>query len=215
MKKSDWRKIAGYCGLLAPSIAVVSIVLAILASPNFSFAGNALSDLGIEPGIAALLFNYGLIVSGMLFLAFSFGLFARLAGAGRLGAAVMALASIALAAVGAFPENLEPLHFYASFSYFLLFPLATLLVATALSRDGEKRLAWRGYVSVLIAFASILWIARSGHGIAIPEIVHALAMFWLPFVLGRSMAGREKFTPSPAPSGRLRTSSPASRAAGR
>ncbi|MEM4733673.1 MAG: hypothetical protein QXD70_04005, partial [Candidatus Bathyarchaeia archaeon] len=54
-----WLKISGICGLLTPLMAFSCIFLAIYFAPEFSWTHNALSDLGVMPGVTAALFNYG------------------------------------------------------------------------------------------------------------------------------------------------------------
>lgn len=72
-------KIAGICGVATPIVAYVCIFSAIAAWPQFSWVNNALSDLGVQQGITASLFNFGLVASGFLSLVFAVGLF-RLGG---------------------------------------------------------------------------------------------------------------------------------------
>ena len=59
---------------IAPIIAILAIVVAILVSPTFNWYTNALSDLGHytrvdigpNPRLRALIFNAGLILTGLL-----------------------------------------------------------------------------------------------------------------------------------------------------
>jgi len=69
-----WLKISGACGILTPIVAFTCIFLAIASYPEFSWTGNALSDLGVQEGVTAVLFNSGLIFSGILALIFASGL---------------------------------------------------------------------------------------------------------------------------------------------
>jgi hypothetical membrane protein len=71
----NWLKISGISGIIAPLIAFTLILLAIAYSPNFSWAENALSDLGVQEGVTAVLFNNGLIITGVLGILFATGLF--------------------------------------------------------------------------------------------------------------------------------------------
>ena len=61
-------RISGVCGVLTPVVTFVFISLSIASAPEFSWMENALSDLGVMPGATSALFNYGLIVSGILVL---------------------------------------------------------------------------------------------------------------------------------------------------
>ena len=70
-----WLRISGACGGLTPVVAFVCIFLAIVSAPGFSWAESALSDLGVVAGVTSVLFNYGLIVSGILGFIFATSLF--------------------------------------------------------------------------------------------------------------------------------------------
>jgi len=177
-------------------------MLAIALAPQFSWTDNALSDLGIMPGSTSISFNFGLILSGMLTLLFASGLFAYFKGKslGRFGAYVLILDSAALAAIGIFPENVKPLHLYASVSFFVLFPLSMLFVTASYLRTSEARM---GFFTFSIAlFAAIVWIAqfllRYVHGVAIPEALSALAgCLWvmvLSFKMARTSSGSNEST---------------------
>jgi hypothetical membrane protein len=167
-------------------------MLAIALAPQFSWTDNALSDLGIVSGSTSILFNFGLILSGMLTLLFASGLFAyfKRKSLGRFGAFILVLDSMALAAIGIFPEDVKPLHLYASVSFFVLFPISMLLMTSSYLRTSEARM---GFFTFSIAlFAAIVWIAqfllRYVHGVAIPETLSALAASLWVMVLSFKMA---------------------------
>jgi len=65
-------KLAELCGVIGPIIALAFIAFAIAYSPWFNWYTNALSDLGV--GEAALIFNLGLIVGGVLTTIFAIGM---------------------------------------------------------------------------------------------------------------------------------------------
>jgi len=71
LKNVDWLKISGVSGVLAPLVAFTLISLAITSHPQFSWTGNALSDLGVVEGVTAVLFNSGLIIGGILAIIFA------------------------------------------------------------------------------------------------------------------------------------------------
>jgi hypothetical membrane protein len=72
MKNLD-LKIAGFCGILAPLITILLVLIAVYYSPWFSWSANALSDLGAE-GTTSALFNSSLILCGLLIIPFALGL---------------------------------------------------------------------------------------------------------------------------------------------
>jgi len=103
-KNVNWLKISGVCGTIAPIVAFTFILLAITSYPQFSWTGNALSDLGVVEGVTAVLFNSGLIIGGILAIIFASGLFIFLRNRvlGRIGAFIFTLAALALVAIGIF-----------------------------------------------------------------------------------------------------------------
>ena len=102
LKNVAWLKISGVSGVLAPLVAFTFISLAITSHPQFSWTGNALSDLGVVEGVTAVLFNSGLIIGGILAIIFASGLFIFLRNRvlGRIGAFIFTLAALALVAIG-------------------------------------------------------------------------------------------------------------------
>jgi len=183
----NWLKISGVSGMIAPFIGFTLILLAIAYSPEFSWTENALSDLGVQKGVTAVLFNTGLIITGVLAILFAAGLFtfvkARLLS--RIGGFLFLLDAFALTAIGIFPENIEPLHYYASVTFFTLFPISMFLLGAAFLRTLKMRLGLFTVTAALVA--AIVWTISFGKGVAIPETLSGLsASAWL-IVLGSKM----------------------------
>ncbi|MCX6772483.1 MAG: DUF998 domain-containing protein [Candidatus Micrarchaeota archaeon] len=187
-----WLRIAGICGMAAPFIALTCVFLAVASWPAFSWTGNALSDMGIVPGITKLLFNNGLIVGAVFAVVFASGFvpFLKESGLGAASAVFFALDALALGAIGIFPEDVAPMHFYASVAFFVLFPIAGFLITAGLLRNRRKKLAVGTLVAALAA-ASV-WIIHwtvypFGTGVAMPEIVAALCAGAWAAVIGIMM----------------------------
>lgn len=183
-KANAWLKASGGSGIFAPLIAFALILLAIAYSPRFSWAENALSDLGVQQGVTAVLFNSGLIITGLLFLVFALGLFIVLRGRtlGKTGAFILVLDAFALTAIGVFPENVKPVHLYASVSFFVLFPTSLFFIGTALLQMSQLNL---GLFTFLIAIvAALVWVIPYGGGVAVPETLAALSASTWSIVLG-------------------------------
>jgi len=190
-KNVAWLKISGVSGILAPIAALTCISLAIAYSPQFSWTENALSDLGVQEGVTAILFNSGLILSGFLGLVFAFGLFIVLQdkAMGRIGASIFILDTLALIAIGVFPENVKPTHYYVSVAFFLLFPISMFFVVAAFLQTSKVKI---GLFTLLIAVvAAVVWIIQwtiqLGSNVAIPEAVSALSVSAWLIVLGFKM----------------------------
>lgn len=187
----DWLKISGACGIAAPVIAFACILLAIAYYSPFSWTDNALSDLGVQEGFTPVLFNYGLVVSGLLALLFALGIYVFLGAriSGKVGALLFALATLALTAIGVFNENYTPMHSYVSVAFFMLFPISMLLLTVAFSVLGQLRMGLFTFLTAAIAAAPwvIYFTARYVENVAIPETVSALAASAWAIVVGFKM----------------------------
>ncbi|MGB8781012.1 MAG: DUF998 domain-containing protein [Candidatus Bathyarchaeia archaeon] len=177
----------GFCGILTPLVAFTCTLLAVALSPHFSWADNALSDLGVIAGSPSILFNSGLMVSGALALLFALGLlvFFKKSLPGRVGALLFSFDSVALIAIGVFSENARPMHLYASVAFFVLAPVSMLFLTASflLASKVAKGLLTLGAAM----FAAAVWIAeflwRYVPGVAIPEALSALsASLWVVII---------------------------------
>lgn len=185
-KSPSLVRVSGGYGVLAPVFAFGSILLAVASYSEFSWLDNALSDLGIVPGITASIFNSGLAISGVLFLTFTMGLyfFAGENRAGRVGVFILAAACAALVSISIFPENIKPVHYIASVAFFTLLPIALLTIAGSFWLSHKKQMTLFTLLVALIA--AIPWVLqlslRIFSGVAIPEFVSALAgAVWVAF----------------------------------
>jgi hypothetical membrane protein len=166
-------KIAGFCGIIGPIISLSFIALAINYSPWFNWFKNALSDLGVSE--VALIFNYGLIIGGVLATIFAIGLaqIFKKKVLGFVGALTMVLSSISLCAIGVFPESAGRIHFYVSVSFFVFSVLSLFIIGAELVRKSSQR--YLGFFSILAGFvAGVAW-AIPHEGVAIPEITASVA----------------------------------------
>lgn len=98
-----------------------------------------LSELGGSGRPGALLFNLGALIAGAASLMFSAGLYRVLSASilGRVGSATMALASIFLIGVGAFPIDTGAPHTFVALSFFFLSAAAMAMLVVP---------AWRSHV---------------------------------------------------------------------
>jgi hypothetical membrane protein len=191
LKDVVWLKISGVCGILTPIVTFTCILLAIASYPEFSWTGNALSDLGVQEGATAILFNSGLIVSGILALLFASGLFIFLRDKllGKIGAFIFVLGALALIAIGIFPETIKPMHYYSSVAFFVLLPLAMFVIGATFLIMARVRMGLFSFLAAIVA--AVVWVIqfsmRLVPSVAVPEAVSALsALMWF-VVLGFKM----------------------------
>ena len=170
---------AGICGIATPIVAFICIFGAIASWQPFSWTNNALSDLGVQAGITAPLFNSGLVTAGLLGMVFSAGLylFAGKHPLGKAGSVIFGLACVALVCIGVFNEHYNPTHFYVSVAFFVLMPIALLILVPSFWLIRERKLS---ILTLVLAVAAALpWALQfSIHyvsGVAVPEFASSLA----------------------------------------
>jgi hypothetical membrane protein len=191
LRGRTWFRIAGLCGVITPLVAFACILLAIAYSPQFSWTENALSDLGVQEGLTAPLFNYGLIISGAMSLVFASGILALLRNklVGKVGSFTFVLATLALIAIGIFPENARPMHYFASVAFFALIPIAMLVLTWAFVQIAGSKVALFTLLTAIVA--AVPWVIQLAEpyvrGVAIPETISALSASAWAIALGFMM----------------------------
>jgi hypothetical membrane protein len=176
-------RVTGVYGVIAPVIAFVCIFVATASYPQFSWTSNALSDLGVVPGVTAGVFNSGLVICGVMSLTFALGLhlFMNESWAGRAGVIFFAFACLALVAIGVFPESVSPIHYWVSVAFFVTLPVSLLIFVGEFWRTHESLMA---IFTLLVAVSAatpwvLLFIFHYVSGVAIPEVISGLAgAFW-------------------------------------
>jgi hypothetical membrane protein len=179
-------------GFFAPLIALVCIMIAILLSPGFDWFSNALSDLGhytrtdLGPYklIGAIIFNSGLIITGLLMLYYTIWILRETRDIfTKIGIVPLLLSLCFLISIGIFSENFGDLHYYVSVGFFFTFPFSMWLIGIGWLRFPHLR--WFSIISLLLPFISVFMWADYMNGTsiwqqAIPEIVTAFsAIVWL------------------------------------
>ena len=177
---TDLDRLGRASGVAFPAVSFLTILLATLVSPTFTWAGSALSDLGAPGEPTALLFNAGLVLAGLV--AFPFVAWRYRRGRNRLeraGAVVLGLAAVLSALVGVFPTG-TPLHFPAALGFFLAIPAALWTHAAGTYRAGRPRDAAIGLAcGALDPAAWVVWglVGQAvAPGLALPEIAGVLGL---------------------------------------
>lgn len=170
-------------GATATLLALGGIAVAVLLDPTFSWTSDALSDLGVrEP--SAPVFNWGLILGGAVGAGYAAELGRALdSPAAALRAAVLALAMVAMAGVGAF-DLTEPLHGPSAIGFYALVTVA-FAVDGAVRRGTTTGKAVLAFVPVHLAvwatFVAGWWPVT---GLALPELPGALMLAAWVWLLG-------------------------------
>jgi hypothetical membrane protein len=190
------RNIGAAAGLATPIVAFSCISVAISSWSDFNWIDNALSDLGVAPGITAPVFNLGLTTAGVLAFCFAtLGIYSffdkRLIG--KVGTAVFAAATVALTCIGIFNENFSPTHYIVSVAFFSLAPIGLFILTYAFWRCSQQGLAIFSVVIGLVA--AIPWILQFTinyvPNVAIPETISAVAVSVWAVVLSARLLNRK------------------------
>jgi hypothetical membrane protein len=173
------QKTGAICGFAVPIVAFTCIAVAILSYPEFSWTNNALSDLGVVPGVTATVFNGGLVTAGLLGVFFAvLGLFNyfRDSLVGKAGSLTFGAALIWLIAIGIFNEHYRPTHFIVSVLFFATLPIALWVLTVALYRRHEVKLAVFTLVASFVAAAPwiLYYTIHYVPNVAIPETISAV-----------------------------------------
>lgn len=178
------RRIAGVCGITSPLVGLTALLVAISSSPWFSWTENHLSVFGVE-GSTTMLFNCGLILTGVLSLIFALGLGKSLLSGrlGQWGIASLVLGSMAISAMGIFPRTLGLAHNVVSTAFFVFIILALLMVGIATITASQ--MVW-GLLSLtvsvlIVVFRLVPWPWSGG---AIPQLLSCLLWSLWTIVFG-------------------------------
>jgi hypothetical membrane protein len=183
LQYSALLRIAGVYGVIAPVIAFVCIFVATASYPQFSWTSNALSHLGVVPGVAPGVFNSGLVICGVMSFTFTLGfhLFMNKSWLARSGVMLFAVACLALVAIGMFPESVSPTHYWVSVAFFVTLPISLLIFVGEFWRKHQSLMA---FFTLLVAVSAaapwvLLFIFHYVPGVAIPEVISGVAgAFW-------------------------------------
>lgn len=167
-------RLAGPVGAVA---GLGGIGTAIATSPWFTWTGDALSDLGHPARASAPLFNGGLILGGILGVAFALSvLAARRHPVTRGGAVIVGVGMANMAFVGVFDVT-HPLHEPVAVAFFLAITYGWFVHGTGLALAGQVHRGvgtiWLGVVHLS---GWLIWAAVGVEGIALPETVGALLL---------------------------------------
>ena len=142
------------CGMVAPILFALAVIVLGFIREDYSHLSHTISDLGEIGSRNMAGQNVNFILTGLLILAFSFGLYRGTSPGKRVKVAslLVAVTGLGVAGAGVFPDDIScpsPTcnylaangHAVASFMAFLSIPFAILLFARGLGRDT----AWRRY----------------------------------------------------------------------
>lgn len=165
--------------MMGPIIALAFIAVSISLNPWFTWADNALSDLGAIGESYNIIFNLGLILSGIAGVLFVLHLPKLTNGKmGTAGVITIGAGMISLILIGVFPSGTAP-HWSVSIGFYGLSAFGMSLIGIDQVRRGPTRPWGILLLSILfLAIASIGLISTIPYelGAAIPEVIGAIAI---------------------------------------
>lgn len=127
-----------YFGIVAVIFAWIVIGASWVLNPWFVFTRDAFSDFGGPHSSCPGLYNYGLIITGMFVVIYSFAICSLAKNKLEIiGGAYVALAGIFLALIGIFPSGTEP-HGFVSTWFFLQMFIALIILGLGMKIRGLK-----------------------------------------------------------------------------
>lgn len=180
------KKQSGFFGVITPIIAFSTIYLAILLHPWFSWADNALSDLGACDTSYNYVYNVGMIFTGIFGVLFSLNLHKLMKGrVGKIGTVIFGGGMIFLTLVGVFPSGTPP-HNTVSMAFFTLCTMGLVVIGCDQVHATEE--GWGAFtLSLVISGLSSLGLINTipyELGAAIPEAIGAIAFSLFSIVFG-------------------------------
>lgn len=177
MARSTFDQIWTYTGLAGVLAGFGGITVAVLLAPWFSWTANALSHLGDPVRASAPFFNGGLVLAGVLGVAFGLRVFQQAVHpVQRVGVAVVTVALANMGLVGIFDVT-HDLHGPVAMVFFLGITYGWFVHGSGLALSGDVRgglgVVWLGIVHVT---GWLVWAAVGIEGIALPETVGALLL---------------------------------------
>ena len=156
----DRENIFEYIGLIAAIVAWIIIGFCIMLNPWFVFTRDAFSDLGSAKASMPWVYNYGLILTGILILFYSIYLMITSENkVETVGSAFIFIAGLFLSLIGIFPSGTRP-HTFVSLWFFIQTDLGILTWGSGLIINKQKKtglsIALMALIGGLIGF-TINW----------------------------------------------------------
>jgi len=154
-------------GFIGPLISFSCILVATLILSGFDWTSNALSDLGswfrTDLGdlqiVSAILFNGGLIVTGLMILYFVIWLMMQTSDLpSKIAFLFFAGSAVLLTGIGVFSEDFSFFHFWTAVPFFLSIPVVLGLTGLVWIRVSEMRMY--AIILIILSLTSLVILFR-------------------------------------------------------
>lgn len=174
---------SGLSGIIGSILTLIMVFAATIISPRFRWDTNALSEMGV--GEVSLLFNSAMIVGGLSYLIFGFGI-REYFGKKRLfryGTALIILGSVSFSLVGIFSISNHILHGIVALVTFILPPTGFILIGFTSKQSTMKKFSIITGIAALVAIfvlPAIILFLPFNIGFAVPEMTEGLIVaIWI------------------------------------
>jgi len=176
-------KLTGISGILLIILTILTIFTSIQITPWFSWAENAISDLGrIEA--ASSIFNIGIIILGILMIFFSYGVMYILKDK-LIGLYLLSISGLLLIFIGLIPLP-HIVHNYISVIFFITFPISFLFLGFDLYENERNFNTVMSVFAFFIVFLTFISpsVLLVNDGIAVSEAIILFPGFIWCFIFG-------------------------------
>ncbi len=184
--RPQYLRLFALCGVIAPILFTIVVIIASFLRPGYSQTTNFISDLGV--GSYAFVQNANFIIYGLLSIGFALGLReglpAPLGRASNAAVACVILFGIGIIGAGIFPEDylLEAPHTLVSSIAFLAIIAAQLLIWQGLRHADTA--TWGRYrlyslISGLLSFVLVWFSSSTAYPGAAQRIFLAVPWLWI------------------------------------
>lgn len=181
-------KIGAAFGYFLTMSILVTLTVSISLNPWFSFHKNALSDLGSLNVPNNYIFNFGLILTSLAGLVFSFAVIEYFKPSKLY---LFPLAMICLSMIGIFPEDYGFPHSVSAVLFYLFSLISIGQAGVFLKKKGDVKI---GSFSIIGSIATFLaMIVPRWEGLAIPELIGAgFIVLWILIIATKILKEIEK-----------------------
>lgn len=194
-------RIAGFAGIAGSILGLGMVLIATflcgvgcgdagswVEDGSFSWQINALSDLGVSK--VANIFNYSLILAGVLNIVFGVGLLKAYGGTtiSYLSIILLIMGGVFLSLIGLFTESYGGLHFIVSAGFFIFTPVSIILIGISLISSNKIR---SGYLSITTGALALIIISSYftgiyntlGYGLSVSEYISStIISIWISWM---------------------------------
>lgn len=191
--KREWiRRVSGTCGMLGPTVGMLSVYDSVKDYAHFSWKHQAISD--IFSTRAGHILTTGMVAAGLLTTTMAYGLHENHPknGIAKAGTALLGIGGVSLATMAISQGSLSYLHYPMALGYFTSTSAALMALGTDFLRRQRSKVI--GTSTFIAGFGSLGVLATTLYsGLAFQEVIASSMLGTWVFCAGAALAlGKEK-----------------------